>query len=89
MLTSEKSIEVAMTVWKCKVGDDPFDIEMVVEAVNSWQGFGRTVEAMADNNNIIIDAAGKHFIDYMLGRTSKQQLWGRTHLAALEAMKNE
>jgi len=58
------------------------------EMVNSWQGFGRTVEAMADNNNIIIDAAGKHFIDYMLGRTSKEQLWGRTHLAALEAIKN-
>ena len=54
--------------------------------VNSWPGFGRTVEAVEAKDNIIIDEVARHFIDYIMGSITKEQLWERTHLAALEAI---
>ena len=62
-----------------------------MEMVKSWQGFGRTVEAMIRHKgakkfcdklqiNLAASLASAIYID---------DLWEATHLAALEALRNE
>ncbi len=60
MLTNEQCIEIAEKVWGWSIvqvkgttdlwhidlSDDMYDIHAIKNKVNSWQGFGRTVEAM-------------------------------------------
>lgn len=82
MLNNEQC-EVAEKVWGI---DDP-EPEWIKKEINSWQGFGRTLEAMA-GGNIIIESVAKHYTDYLRGAITKEELWERTHLAALEALKN-
>ena len=86
MTREEIAIKVATEIWGETNIPESFWSCNIEDRVFSWQGFGKTVEAMAENDNVIIDEVGKHFIDYLLGRISKEQLWGRAHLAALEAM---
>ena len=61
------------------------------EIVNSWEGFGLTVEAMTgkgltDNQLICYRFACVDIIDIGTNKT-KEEFWERVHLAALEAIK--
>lgn len=73
------------------------------QLVNSWQGFGRTVEAMAEKDFILAtmdyNVAGSDLM-FVCPGTSRDSIidWDgskpaslieATHLAALEAVKNE
>ena len=102
MLTNEQCIEVAEKVWGWtynQIGDNHcFGSEedswwgenIVQQKVNSWSGFGRTVEAMVEHLGYdvkhrlasIIDAWG---YDY----EGTKGLIEATHLAALEAINEQ
>lgn len=101
MLTESQCIEVAEKIWGCHTNGSRWwrskddiqshniwlmDYDAIQKEVNSWTGFGRTVEAMA-GKNIIIEVVAKHYTDYLRGAITKEQLWEATHLAALEAGK--
>lgn len=58
--------------------------------VESWSGFGRTVEAMQSNcNDQQKDRMCSTYEGFLNGGVSKEMLWERTHLAALEAMEQK
>ena len=54
------------------------------EIVNSWEGFGLTVEAIDATDS---EFYGNSLNSYIRGEITKTELWEATHLAALEAMK--
>ena len=68
------------------------------QEVNSWQGFGRTLEAMADKLNIVSIHEYRKFVKSVISAIT-ESVWSRpfhfkhfieaTHLAALEAINNE
>jgi len=92
MLTDEQCIEIADKVWGWE-----FDVTRsklngmylcgIQNQVNSWQGFGRTVEAMADRTHCAFYSKLKaHLAQYFMDE-SKEKLNGlfeMVHLAALE-----
>lgn len=64
--------------------------EVIKKEVNSWQGFGRTVEAMSlPVYGVFRINATDMYADYLRGLHSKEILWKQTHLQALEALKND
>ena len=109
--------------WKCKPREDrgwyifsgidkfnyeyTYPIDWLRDEVNSWQGFGRTVEAMFGKGKCVyiskwISHVGfncmdtmcmdkNHISDEMIDDELEfpEHLWEATHLAALEAMKND
>ena len=98
MTREEIAIKVATEIW----GVDPEFVarfkQQHIHEVNSWQGFGRTVEAMdAKDWWFAKDMEGVRFYRYKgmsriqtMGRDAgltKEHLWKSTHLAALEAIK--
>ena len=54
------------------------------DEVHSWEGFGRTVEAIDATDS---EYYGDSLNSYIRGEITKTELWERTHLAALEAIK--
>lgn len=108
-LSNSQCIEVAEKVWKVKLNEDkiafykqypPYPLIYIKEEVNSWQGFGRTVEAMASKYSMRF--LGDRFAGYQGSHEVKtysieqpehwedmKSLIPATHLAALEAVKKE
>ena len=94
MLTNEQCIEIAEKVWgwkSAKKSDWRWESYIATE-VNSWQGFGRTLESLRANRNdtaitIIKGEVGNYLRND--GIDSEEELWEATHLAVLEAMKND
>lgn len=107
-LSNLQCVEVAEKVWGYKQemayhGDnylpslvlsnlEPIAIRDIQDEVNSWQGFGRTVEALQNQQEIKYMAAIiiKGEIGNYLRRDgidSVEELWKATHLAAIEAVK--
>jgi len=58
--------------------------------VNSWSGFGRTVEAIRASKHFAAkDRLMRMYEGYLQRGITKEMLWERTHLAALEAIDAE
>jgi hypothetical protein len=103
MLTKDQCIEVAEKVWGWEFDATRSNLNIlylcgIQNQVNSWQGFGRTVEAMADDFHFASDTlfvwferkgrAG-YFSAPLFSKTMNMEDFTQaTHLAALEAMKN-
>jgi len=112
-MTNEQCITVAEKVWGLDsyqqdteyqnhqwYGHDSFPFEDFIKAeVNSWQGFGRTVEAMAEKKWVLSDSPdGGLCLFSHLGKTrnldlkddynNPKKLIEATHLAALEALRD-
>ena len=98
--------------WKCKPHEDrgwytfseidkfnyeyTYPIDWLRDEVNSWTGFGRTVEAMAGKGYAFsCDDGVVYFIKYgdqwegFYGVSPFKNFIEATHLAALEAMKDD
>ena len=115
MLTNDQCIEIAEKVWgwpmvqvkgtidlwHIDLSDDMYDIHSIRNKVNSWSGFGRTVEAMAENGwyfqevdfwktvhlGFVGDSAEKFCVEW--DPEKPKELIEATHLAALEAITHE
>ena len=92
MLTNEQCIKVAEKVWgrefKPDKGNEVFELTWLSDEVNSWQGFGRTVEALAKVKPYYFESFTGNYSAYLQGRMEKETLWERTHLSALEVIKD-
>ena len=99
MLTNEQCIEVAEKVWgwDLESWSDYSDCLTIGQEVNSWQGFGRTVEAMEEREfSLIKSEAGIEFYNVFKSAeviieppAKANDIITATHLAALEALKND
>ena len=102
MLTNDQCIEVAGKVWGCDLEGIKRFKPQIIHEVNSWQGFGRTVEAMFDKDilfgmEFIIENRGKELAFKPNSKCEKypviwdgfdpKELIPATHLAAMEALK--
>jgi len=91
MLSNEQCIEVAGKVWGCDLEGIKRFKPQIIHEVNSWQGFGRTVEAMADQYGSLQVFGGwvsfKRTLDKNYEVSDSFGLIEATHLAALEALK--
>ncbi len=106
-LTNEQSIEIAEEVWGWKpetiagrkvwressLGGYTADLHYIV---NSWQGFGRTVEAMLTRDDLspiqtfkLFDTFVRILLSWLRNEINLQSFWESTHLAALEAIRKE
>jgi hypothetical protein len=90
---ASKPSEPNLTVWEKPHTEFACWEHDIVKEVNSWQGFGRTVEAMAErykNNayqyNLRVRISNS-ILRYVQGEITKEELWQETNLAALEALK--
>ncbi len=80
-------------------GGQLFDIDELKEEVNSWQGFGKTVEAMAERNlYLLVVGRAIHFKNpndsFIMANTRVQiidteKLIEATHLTALEMVREK
>ena len=103
-MTNDECIEVAEKVWGWESleeydkwgspGDDVpigmhWSIDAIEREIESWSGFGRTVEAMAGKDQYQFAVDTRVLLEaFIVGAIPKEELWERTHLAALEAIKN-
>ncbi len=97
-MDSNQYIEVAEKVWGWDSHSDEFiegDEQALKKEVNSWQGFGRTVEAMDKTKTGLkklmrFRKLALIAMDEMIaGETSISKGIETTHLAALEAVRKE
>jgi len=98
MLSNDQCIEVAGKVWGCDLEGIKRFKPQIIHEVSSWQGFGRTVEAMAEREWAFSDSSSTGICFYSrVGDESEIKVtddWNNprslieaTHLAALEALK--
>jgi hypothetical protein len=64
-----------------------FNINQLKDEINSWEGFGRTVESMRGhpNSNMFEEMIDAEFHSYLLEIIGQSSFFEATHLAALEA----
>ncbi len=111
-MTNEQCIQIAEKIWGWKKDTDTLGfttwsggitlhaISTLKREVNSWQGFGRTVEALsergwdfgADDGVVLFqrDHGNQvHESFYVVSPFKKEQFIEATHLAALEVKKDD
>lgn len=101
-LSTKQSIQVVTKIWgwyKAPQGwyDGDFKIDQLNYAgnenwwiqnkVNSWEGFGKTMEAMARRDRLTIKEFANPYTDYLRSRISEEELFERIQLAALKTPK--
>ena len=100
-MTNEQITAVAEEVWGWRINGNgiilkpcgtisvtAITVDELRKDVNSWQGFGRTVEAMA-KREILFKTLPNILSTYLAGNSTIEWLFEATHLAALEAKRKE
>ena len=92
--------------WECKPREDhgwytfsgidkfnyeyTYHIDWLIGQINSWKGFGRTVERAKRIIDGIFWAKFTTLYDnFITGRLPKEEFWAQSHLATLEALNEE
>ena len=72
--------------------EDSFEDRNIIEEVNSWEGFGRTVEAMTNMEFLSrgdVQRCHSASDNYFCKRSTKEEYWKSIHQAALDAVKEK